>query len=302
MLGGKEMKRKWYLGLLVISICILLTGCTIGGPSQEKEKTPSGGSTGSQTSDKIEITEAKLKEAVIVDQNDVKVTAKSINYDGYFGPEIKLLIENNSNQDITVQTESFSINGIMMDPIFSEDVAMGKKANVEISIDNEDLELAKIGAIQDIEFSLVYFDPDSYDDLFQVDGIHLSTDATSYQQEYNTDGFLAVDQNGVKIYVLKLVDEDSVLGTSIYLYVQNDSSKDITVDVEDFSINGFMIDAIFATDILQGKKVYSDILILDEDLEKNDIKEIKDVELKFDVYDTESFDEIFKTDIVKVNF
>ena len=40
--------------------------------------------------------------------------------------------------------------------------------------------------------------------LIREKGITLSTDAKDYVQKYNTEGFLAVDQNGIKIYVLKI--------------------------------------------------------------------------------------------------
>ena len=61
--------------------------------------------------------ESKVSEEVIYEENDIKISFSGIE-DSMFGPEINLYIENNSKDNITVQVRDFSINGIMIDPIF----------------------------------------------------------------------------------------------------------------------------------------------------------------------------------------
>ena len=69
---------------------------------------------------------ASIEEAVILDQNGIKVTAKNLE-DSLYGPSVTLLIENDSGQDLTFQARNVSVNGYMVDSMFSCDVVNGKK-------------------------------------------------------------------------------------------------------------------------------------------------------------------------------
>ena len=81
--------------------------------------------------DAAEEPEAPAEQVVLLDQNNLKITYTGLGED-FLGPQVNLLIENNSDQNYTVQTQGVSINGLMIEPLFSEDVATGKKANCSI--------------------------------------------------------------------------------------------------------------------------------------------------------------------------
>ena len=78
--------------------------------------------------------EIAIEEQEIYNDNGIVITATGLVLDGFTGPEITLLIENNSDKNITVQTRNSSVNGYMMDLQMSCDVVAGKKANDEMSI------------------------------------------------------------------------------------------------------------------------------------------------------------------------
>ena len=78
------------------------------------------------------------------------------------GTEVKLLIENNTNTDYCIQTRNMSVNGYMMDPVFSPDVAAGKKANDSITFYKTQLEENDIDRIDQMEFNFYIF---SWDDM-----------------------------------------------------------------------------------------------------------------------------------------
>ena len=74
-----------------------------------------------------------MAEQVCYDENNIKITVTSFDEDGSFmGPELKILVENNGEKNITVQVRDVSINDIMIDGSLSTDVAPGKKAKDEI--------------------------------------------------------------------------------------------------------------------------------------------------------------------------
>ncbi len=291
------MKKKILFSLAAFVALFIITGCG----DKKEEKKEENNSKQEVEKDTKESEKANMSETVILDKEGIKVTAKSIKYNGFAGPEIKLLIENNTDKKITIQTRNFSINGIMIDDIFSADVSEGKKVNDSITIFKEDLELANITTIKDIEFDIEVSDS-NYDTILKQEGIKLTTDANDYVQKYNTDGKLILDQNDVKIYVLKKDETDSNWGSDIYVYIENNSSKNIIVQAEDVSIDGFMIEPAFSSGILSGKKIYDTITFFESDLKENDIKEIKEIDLKFRVFETSSWDDIFVTDTIKINF
>ncbi len=106
---------------------------------------------------------------VLIDQDGIKITYMGIEQG--FGTEIKLQIENNSEKTIVVQQRDMSVNGIMIDGIFSCDVRPGKKANDSISILDTYLEENDIETIEDIELYFHIFDDDTFDTILESDMI-----------------------------------------------------------------------------------------------------------------------------------
>ena len=244
-----------------------------------------------------------IGEQVIYEGNDIRVTALGFDSEDFFGPAIKVLIENNSPKDITVQSRNSSVNGLMVDAIFSSDVAAGKKANDSIVFFSSDLEISGITTIKDIEFSLHVIDADSWDSIVDTDTIVIRTSADeSFVQEYDDSGFIAYDSDGIKVVTKKLNSSDSFWGSDLYLYIENNTDKHITVQTRDVSINGFMVDPIFSCDIMSGKKAFDAITFMESDLTDNGITDITELELKFHIYDMTSWDTIKDTDIVYISF
>ena len=186
---------------------------------------------------------------------------------------------------------------------FQAIVAAGKKANDGITIMEDYLETAKIQTIKTIEFSFHIFDSDTWDTIIDSDPIILETTGSeSYIQEYDDSGTIAVDINGVKIVIKKLDSEESFWGADVYVYIENNSDQDITVQVRDVSINGFMVDPIFSSDVVAGKKAFDAITFMDSDLTDNDITDITSIELKFHIFNMDNWNTIFDSDIVNITF
>ena len=244
-----------------------------------------------------------VEEQVVLDQDDIKITIKSLSFDGFFGPSLKLLIENNRSSNITVQVRNSSINDVMVEPMFSCDVASGKKANDEISFMSSDLKEANITTIKNIEFSFHIFDTDSWDTVLDSDLINLSTNADpNFVQTYDDSGFVSLNTNDIKIVVKKLDSEDSFWGTDIYLYIENNSASNITVQTRDMSVNGFMIEPLFSCDVSAGKKAYDKITFLESDLSENDIENITDLEFSFHIFNTDTWNTVIDSDNITVSF
>ena len=136
---------------------------------QQLDSLLEGQNTESNTEEPLSNNETQASEQVLVEQNNIKITYMGI--DNESRTKIKLRIENNSDTAITVQQRDMSINGIMIDGIFSCDVQPGKIANDSISLFSSDLEDNGITAIENIELSFHVFSEDSFDDVFDSDMI-----------------------------------------------------------------------------------------------------------------------------------
>ena len=248
--------------------------------------------------------EATVEEAVIVDAAGVKVTVKSLDENAsWYGPALKLLIENDSGKDLTVQCRNSSVNGYMCETMMSTDVANGKKANDTLTFDADQLALSGVDAIAEMEFSLHIFDADTWDTYFDTDPIVVKTSlAGTFEQEYDDSGDVAYSSDGIYIIVKGLTDEASWLGKSVMVEIINATDTDFTVQCRDTSINGFMVSDVFSCDVCAGKRAIDDITFASYDLEENDIETIEDVELSFHVFDMDSWDTIVDTDVVRITF
>lgn len=245
----------------------------------------------------------EVEEEVLFDQEGIKVTLKSIDEEGWIGTSLKVLVENNSEQSITIQARDSSINGVMVSTLFSCDVEPNKKANDEITFMESDIEKADISVIKDIELKLHIFDSNTWDEIIDSESILINTNADKgYVQLYDDSGQVVLDEKDIKIVMKRVDSEDSFWGADIHVYIENNSAIDMSVQARDVSINGFMIDPIFSSDVLSGKKAYDTITFLDVDLEDNDIINIDEMELSFHIFNMESWDTIFDSDKISVTF
>lgn len=243
-----------------------------------------------------------IQNKVIYEDNNIRITAKSINYEELFGPEVKVLIENDSDKDIIVQANYCTVNDIMMSTMFSSDVASGKKSNDSIGFMSSDFTSYGIDIIRDIELELNILDAESFSSLYTSDIINLKTDAPdTYEQVIYDNGALAFSTKDVKVVVKKIDTESSFLGSELLVYIENNSNKNIMIQTRDVSINGFMVNPIFSCDVVAGKKAYDTITFLDSELEENEIEIIKNIELYFTAMD-DKWNNYIETDIIQINF
>ncbi|MGM9973635.1 MAG: hypothetical protein ACI33K_06315 [Clostridiaceae bacterium] len=293
--------KKLMAVLIVLLMSISLVACS--SPSDNDSQNNIGSEDISKENTPEKPKAATIEEQVLFDDQNIKITAKSLEVSGsLFGPEIKLIIENNSTENITVQANHVSVNGIMVDNSLSSDVAAGKKANDALTLYSSELELASIDTIKDIEFIFNIFNTDTWDTIVLSDRINITTSAASYEQAYDDSGTVALDENGIKIVVKKIDSEESFWGADVLVYIENNREQDVTIQAQNVSVNGFMVDPIFSSDVLAGKKAFDTITFMESDLTDNSITDITDIELSFHIFDLASWDTIFDSSTIRISF
>ncbi len=253
----------------------------------------------SKTEEKSVVT---IEEQVLFDANDIKITVTGME-DSWAGTKLTLLIENNSAKGITVQARNANVNGYMVDTMMSADVAAGKKSNDGLTFQTSGLKECGIEDIATMEFYFHIFDSETWDEIVDTDVIKIDTSiADGYVQNYDDSGEVLVDTNGVKIVGKGLSSDSSFFGPGVILYIENNSDQDITIQVRDVSVNGFMVDTSMSEDVVAGKKAISAVTFFKSSLEDNGITDITDVELFFHIFDLKSWDTIFDSDVITIKF
>ena len=115
----------------------------------------------------------KSTEKIVFNNEGIKVVYKGIEQNGY-STNIKLYIENNSGYDYTIQLRNESINGYMVNGVFSSKVSNGKKINDEVKFSNSELEENDITEIENIEFNLHIFKTNDWSNSFDSETITIN--------------------------------------------------------------------------------------------------------------------------------
>lgn len=238
-----------------------------------------------------------IEEQVLVDQDGIKITAMEYVTDSIWGDGIKLLVENNSDQDYTIGCDALIVNDYMITDLFACEVAAGKKSNENMYLSSTALKAAGISNVGKIEVYFHAYDSD-WNDLFRKVYAEIDTSAfDSMDTEADDSGMELYNDNGIRI-VGKTVDENTFWGTAILLYSENTSGQNVSISVDNMSINGFMMDPYFSCTVYDGKKSIDEITLLSSDLEENGIESIEEVELKFNIYNEDTFETIAESDAI----
>lgn len=308
------MKRKHVALLLTMALSMSLFACgtteskdnNTSSVTEKEEQTSSNKELVSNDEAEDDVSESakvSIVEQELFNQDGIIITATGYEEDGFIGPEIKLLIENNHEKNITVQIRNGSVNGYMQDLHLSCDVATGKKANDTISLSEASLALCDITTITDLEFSFHIFNSDSWDTILDSEQIKISTSGSeSYEQVYDDSGEVLFDNNGIQIISKGILEDDSFLGPSLCLYIENNSENNIIVQSRDTSINGFMSDPVLSPHVLSGKRAIATMTFMSSDLEENDIEKIDEIETSFHIFNPETLNEIVDTEPILVSF
>ena len=304
-------KSKMLFTLLLAMVMILATACSSsdevkppanvnGDSSVNSNEEPAGNdSNNEQENDTVEITVA---ETVLYEADGVKVTATGYE-DGWMGPEIKILVENDSSKNVLVTSASVSANGYMMPTasLYAE-VAAGKKANETLSIMSSELDQSGIEMLAELQFYLQIQDPETWETITTSDLLTLTTSAAPYEQPVDDSGDVLYDSDGIRI-ICKGLKQDIIWDGTVVFYMENNSGKEISIYAENVSVNGFMQDVGLWSDLRPSTKLIDGMSMIDlSDLEIENIDQIENIEFNLRIVDANTWEDIVTTDVLTLNF
>ena len=232
----------------------------------------------------------------------MKVTATGYE-DGWMGPEIKILVENDSSKNVLVTSASVSANGYMMPTasLYAE-VAAGKKANETLSIMSSELDQSGIEMLAELQFYLQIQDPETWETITTSDLLTLTTSAAPYEQPVDDSGDVLYDSDGIRI-ICKGLKQDIIWDGTVVFYMENNSGKEISIYAENVSVNGFMQDVGLWSDLRPSTKIIDGMSMIDlSDLEIENIDQIENIEFNLRIVDANTWEDIVTTDVLTLNF
>lgn len=136
------MKRKLLSILLCGAMVMSLVACgsSTTNTSEKGEATKVEDSSKEESKEETKQEEQKEENIVLVDNEYATITYTGIERDDIMGPKLNLLVENKSDQDIIIQAEGVSTDGMMADPICSIEVVQGKKAKGDLTLMSDSTE------------------------------------------------------------------------------------------------------------------------------------------------------------------
>lgn len=162
------MKKIFIVFAAIYISTILLSGC---GNSNDLKSTESN----TDTTYATEKADSKnILENIIYTSDNIKVTYLGTENNKVFGPELKLKIENLSEQNISLSIKNSSVNGIMIDAVFYADITPGKTANKSVTFLINNLAENNITEIDAFEFSFNIYNSDTLENIENTDMITIN--------------------------------------------------------------------------------------------------------------------------------
>ena len=93
---------------------------------------------------------------------------------------------------------------------------------------------------------------------------------------------------------LKGFNPNDLLGFSMELFLENKDDESLMFSIRDVSVNSFMIDPLWASEVASGKKANESVTFLASELEKNDIESVQEISFTLVVYESDDMSAEYK--------
>jgi len=246
---------------------------------------------------------ATVSERELFDEEGVVVTLRSLEFASGGRADLNVLVENNSDDPMTVQVRDVSVNGIMFpSTVFSSSVTPGNRRNDSVSFQSWGFERLGITEIGTIELSFRVINDDNWDLSFNTETIVIPTSISEQvSQPLPETQELLFEQEGISISLIGI--EEGRTDISVVFLIVNDTERNITIQARDESVNGFMISGIKSTDVRPGMVAIDTLSFSERRLEENGITSIVDIEgIEFvlRIIDNDDWNASFNTDVIRV--
>lgn len=304
-------KRKWPVIILTATLLAgLLMGCSKDGSVQKEEEKSQAyieENSGEESTDAVEteavekvMPYALMEEQTLVDNENITVTVKAYDPSGDLGPTFTLLLENKTESNLYFTLSEVSVNDVMNDPMWGENVAPSTSISSELYWFPQDLAAVGINYIEEIEGTLWVYDAEDYsaEDVYEDTVLWTVTNSeTSTPAVEEVEFAGGIDE--IELFttdrvsaVLKDFSIQGDWGPTLNIYLENHTESTVLFYMTSVYVNDIEIDPYWNEDVRAGKTAYSSCYWWQEELENRQIEEIKTLSFTFAAKQYESWDDL----------
>lgn len=242
--------------------------------------------------------EEGFEEIVIVDDENCCFKIKEVDEENIWGYTWKVYAENRTDKTLSFSFDDVAVNGYMCDPFWATEVTAGMKSNSEIGWFTNDFETNGISEVESVVFTLRVSDSDDWEadpyleNMYTVTVMNVSetVEDASERLESEKDDTVAMDAEVTVIvddencfFAIKSMKEDELLGYIWEVYLENRTDKKMMFSMNDVSVNGFVCDPFWGTEIIAETKANAIISWMEEGFIENGITDVQEVEFVLNV-------------------
>ena len=245
-----------------------------------------------------------LSGQTLVDNESCAFTITATEFNEHMGLEIQVLCENKSDRTLMFSWNNVSVCGFMIDPMWAEEVAPGKKVNTTIGIDTFALEQMKVASVDQIDFDLWVQDSEAFMDEpvvntgFTIYPTGKTAETVQFPVYEPSETDTVIVDNEDLTFIVMNVDDELADYYTLNCYIANKTGKNLMISWDEVSVNGFMVNPFWALSVAAGKQAYTEIIFFRTDLEEQDIEVVQDIEFRLQAYDNDNWDADYLIDEV----
>ena len=165
---------------------------------------------------------------------------------------------------------------------------------------SSELRESGISTIGEVAFYLNISSSDTFNTIDTTDLITIQTSAAgSFTQEVDDSGDEVFSANNLRV-VCKGLKKDSIWDGTVVFYLENDSGKAVSIYAENVSVNGYMVDVGMYSDLRPNTRMVDGMYLLNTELDS--IDDIHDIEFNLRVVDSDTFQNIAASDVIRLEF
>ena len=286
---------------LLLALCLVLSGCASVKPEPTKATTPvTVPPTTETTAPTQPQSDVTLENQVVYDKDGVRITVTGLEEDTWTGTKVWMMLENNTDRNLLLTGDVFVVNGITVQAYLYAEVAAGMKANDALELFTDVLDasqIEKIATIQSYDARIV--DSDSLDTVAKVPLSLETSVAQTHTQTIDDAGEKIFEKEGVTV-IARVISEE-FYGQTVQLLVKNETGRDIIVEAENISVNGFTVDAWLYDTVCKDTVRFSELDLFASGLQDNGIEAVETVTFTLRILDDRTYETITKSEALTIS-
>lgn len=270
------MPKKTLTLLLAVLLLLSLAACA---KTQDGSDTPTGAKTAEdQTQTPDPSTPAERSGQILYADTDYQVTLTDMDTDSLWGTVVYLRIENMTDEEISLFADRLYVNNYQLTPLLGVNVGAGQTADTELVIHASDLETCGITLIDALELTFTVRDAQSLETRLTFSAACYPNGETAEPtpRSVRESDVILVDNEAVTV-ILTGARPDAVWGYEVDLYVHNRGSSELTLRLENTTVNGISIIPQWTLVLPGGRQACTSLYFTQESLDANGIPEVTEI-------------------------